>query len=239
MSSNCEGVGVEASIVLATLSMLDMPEKVFLITSTGAPCFPMSTITSPNSTTLEASFCNTCATLSTLDGGTVTVGLAVTGALTFCPEVAAAAAGFSILGITLHFPNPPDLFSSLSLFLASSAVQPMMVGSFGTLGCLSRAKASSYRCSVSLLPVQYPSDLHLDCSRGQGHARIDQGHKCNSKRVVPNRPPSGSSSTTRGLINACLISLALALLVLPVAPFDSDPRVDVLAVSFSRKSGGI
>nr|GMD48656.1 uncharacterized protein LOC109158392 [Ipomoea batatas] len=68
MSSSCEDVGVEvASMVLATLSMLDKPENVFPITLTGAPCFPISVIASPNSPTVEASFCKIPATLSTLD----------------------------------------------------------------------------------------------------------------------------------------------------------------------------
>nr|GMD42593.1 uncharacterized protein LOC109191246 [Ipomoea batatas] len=71
MSSSCEDVGVEvASMVLATLSMLDKPENIFLITLTGAPCFPISVIASPNSPTVEASFCKIPATLSTLDDGT-------------------------------------------------------------------------------------------------------------------------------------------------------------------------
>nr|GMD35310.1 Os06g0176125 [Ipomoea batatas] len=104
MSSSWEDVGVAvASMVLATFSMFDKPENVFLITFTGAPCFPISAIASPNSPTVEANF--------------------------FFPEVAAAiSAGFDILGSTVPLPNDPALFSSLTRFLASSALQPTMVG---------------------------------------------------------------------------------------------------------------
>nr|GMC84646.1 hypothetical protein Iba_chr04cCG13600 [Ipomoea batatas] len=118
--SSCEAVGVEgASMALATLSVLDMPENVFLITLTGALRFPMSAITLPNSATVEATFCKIPVTLSTLDGDTFTVGSAPTGASTFCPKVAAATtAGFAILGTTVPFPNAPYLFSSLILFFA-------------------------------------------------------------------------------------------------------------------------
>nr|GMD08016.1 zinc finger BED domain-containing protein RICESLEEPER 2-like [Ipomoea batatas] len=70
MSSSWEDVGVAvASMVLATFSMFDKPENVFLITFTGAPCFPISAIASPNSPTVEANFCRIPATLSTLDDG--------------------------------------------------------------------------------------------------------------------------------------------------------------------------
>nr|GMC80063.1 187-kDa microtubule-associated protein AIR9 [Ipomoea batatas] len=70
MSSSWEDVGVAvASMVLATFSMLDKPENVFLITFAGAPCFPISAIASPNSPTVEANFCRIPATLSTLDDG--------------------------------------------------------------------------------------------------------------------------------------------------------------------------
>nr|GMD89965.1 uncharacterized protein LOC109158392 [Ipomoea batatas] len=84
MSSSWEDVGVEvASMVLATFSMLDKPENVFLITFTGAPCFPISAITSPNSPTVEASFCRIPATLSTLDDGIFNAGSAATGGYSF------------------------------------------------------------------------------------------------------------------------------------------------------------
>nr|GMD50598.1 hypothetical protein Iba_chr11aCG14170 [Ipomoea batatas] len=96
MSSSREAVGVErASMVLATLSMLDMLKNVFLITLTGAPCFPISAIASPNSRTVEASFCKIPATLSTLDGGTFTIGSAPIGASTFCPVAAATSSCYS------------------------------------------------------------------------------------------------------------------------------------------------
>nr|GMD25290.1 hypothetical protein Iba_chr08cCG8720 [Ipomoea batatas] len=79
MSSSWEDVGVAvASMVLATFSMFDKPENVFLITFTGAPCFPISAIASPNSPTVEANFCRIPATLSTLDDGIFN---AATGAL--------------------------------------------------------------------------------------------------------------------------------------------------------------
>nr|GME03610.1 strigolactone esterase D14 [Ipomoea batatas]GME09400.1 strigolactone esterase D14 [Ipomoea batatas] len=108
MSSSWEDVGVAvASMVLATFSMFDKPENVFLITFTGAPCFPISAIASPNSPTVEANFCRIPATLSTLDDG-----------------IFNAATG----GSTVPLPNDPALFSSLTLFLASSALQPTMVG---------------------------------------------------------------------------------------------------------------
>nr|GMD50203.1 hypothetical protein Iba_chr11aCG10390 [Ipomoea batatas] len=108
----CEAVGVEgASMVLATLSMLDMPENVFLITLMGVPCFPMSAIASPNSPIVEASFCKIPATLSTLYCGILTVGSASTGASTFCPEVAAATSkGFAILVITVTFQTTQTCF---------------------------------------------------------------------------------------------------------------------------------
>nr|GMD78672.1 hypothetical protein Iba_chr13cCG15230 [Ipomoea batatas] len=124
MSSSCEAVGVEgASMVLATLSMLDMPENVFLITLTGAPCFPMSAITSPNSATVEATFCKIPVTLSTLDGDTFTVGSAPTGASTFCPKVAAATSAL-VAHISLspsHF-RPPK-----SAAAASSSYGPRLL----------------------------------------------------------------------------------------------------------------
>nr|GMC53104.1 uncharacterized protein LOC109169839 [Ipomoea batatas] len=108
MSSSWEDVGVAvASMVLATFSMLDKPENVFLITFTGVPCFPISAIASPNSPTVEANFCRIPATLSTLDDG-----------------IFNAATG----GSTVPLPNDPALFSSLTLFLASSALHPTMVG---------------------------------------------------------------------------------------------------------------
>nr|GME09620.1 hypothetical protein Iba_scaffold8941CG0080 [Ipomoea batatas] len=70
MSSSWEDVGVAvASMVLATFSMFDKLENVFLITFTGAPCFPISAIASPNSPTVETNFCRIPATLSTLDDG--------------------------------------------------------------------------------------------------------------------------------------------------------------------------
>nr|GMD60815.1 Os08g0556050 [Ipomoea batatas] len=108
MSSSWEDVGVAvASMVLATFSMFDKPKNVFLITFTGAPCFPISAIASPNSPTVEANFCRIPATLSTLDDG-----------------IFNAATG----GSTVPLPNDPALFSSLTRFLASSALQPTMVG---------------------------------------------------------------------------------------------------------------
>nr|GLL31781.1 uncharacterized protein LOC109158392 [Ipomoea trifida] len=107
MSSNWEDIGVAvASMVLATFSMLDKPENVFLITFTGAPCFPISAIASPNSPTVEANFCRIPATLSTLDDG-----------------IFNAATG----GSTVPLPNDPALFSSLTPFLASSALHPTML----------------------------------------------------------------------------------------------------------------
>nr|GMC95676.1 hypothetical protein Iba_chr05cCG10850 [Ipomoea batatas] len=48
-------------------------------TFTGAPCFPISAIASPNSPTVEASFCKIPATLSTLDDGIFNAGSAATG----------------------------------------------------------------------------------------------------------------------------------------------------------------
>nr|GMD14363.1 dof zinc finger protein DOF4.5-like [Ipomoea batatas] len=82
MSSSWEDVGVEvASMVLATFSMLDKPENVFLITFTGVPCFRISAIASPNSPTVEASFCRIPATLSTLDDGIFNAGSAATGGI--------------------------------------------------------------------------------------------------------------------------------------------------------------
>nr|GMD39868.1 hypothetical protein Iba_chr10aCG3870 [Ipomoea batatas] len=141
MSSSWEDVGVAvASMVLATFSMFDKPENVFLITFTGSQP-PYQHLMMGYSTQQQ-------------------------GVDQFAPRCAAAiSAGFDILGSTVPLPNDPALFSSLTRFLASSALQPTMVGTFVPSTYVtktSRKKEKEKRVKV----ITYQNQIPIQTEKG-------------------------------------------------------------------------